>query len=211
MNDETWKSLLRSSLRCLETLPATQRPLWTLGGGTVLMLRYGHRLSRDIDIFLPDPQYLTSLSPRLNDQVANLTSIYDEQSSFLKLRLGQGEIDFIIAPRLTDQAWESWTFENRELFRETPVEIAAKKAFYRAAELKVRDVFDLAFVLEREGLAVERNREVFLARREIIQARLALLRDQFPVLAREQIALLPAGEPMLDRAWEVAERWFRSG
>ena len=31
---------------------------WTFGGGTVLMRRYRHRLSKDIDIFLPDPRYL---------------------------------------------------------------------------------------------------------------------------------------------------------
>lgn len=33
-------------------------PMWTFGGGTVLMLRYNHRFSRDIDLFVPDPQYL---------------------------------------------------------------------------------------------------------------------------------------------------------
>ena len=30
----------------------------TLGGGTALMLQIGHRDSRDIDLFLPDPQLL---------------------------------------------------------------------------------------------------------------------------------------------------------
>ena len=30
-------------------------PFWTFGGGTVLMFRYRHRLSKDIDIFVPDP------------------------------------------------------------------------------------------------------------------------------------------------------------
>jgi hypothetical protein len=29
---------------------------WTLGGGTVLALRHGHRRSKDIDVFVPDPQ-----------------------------------------------------------------------------------------------------------------------------------------------------------
>ncbi|MGN8084339.1 nucleotidyl transferase AbiEii/AbiGii toxin family protein, partial [Variovorax sp. 22077] len=28
-------------------------PFWTFGGGTVLMFRYRHRLSKDIDIFVP--------------------------------------------------------------------------------------------------------------------------------------------------------------
>ncbi len=30
---------------------------WTLGGGTVLAVRHDHRASKDIDIFLRDPQY----------------------------------------------------------------------------------------------------------------------------------------------------------
>jgi hypothetical protein len=32
---------------------------WTFGGGTVLMLRHKHRISRDVEIFVPDPQYLS--------------------------------------------------------------------------------------------------------------------------------------------------------
>lgn len=49
------------------------------------MLFYGHRRSRDIDIFLRDPPYLTALSPRLNDHTESLTGRYVEQSNFLKL------------------------------------------------------------------------------------------------------------------------------
>jgi hypothetical protein len=41
-----------------------RQPFWTLGGGTVLMLRYAHRRSKDIDIFVPDPQYLGYVTPR---------------------------------------------------------------------------------------------------------------------------------------------------
>ena len=29
------------------------QPFWTFGGGTVLMLRYRHRFSKDVDIFVP--------------------------------------------------------------------------------------------------------------------------------------------------------------
>jgi hypothetical protein len=32
--------------------------LWTFGGSTVLMLRHAHWLSKDIDLFVPDVQYL---------------------------------------------------------------------------------------------------------------------------------------------------------
>ena len=45
-------------------------PAWTLGGGTALMLRHDHRLSRDIDVFLRDPQYLPALpADRLRAEV----------------------------------------------------------------------------------------------------------------------------------------------
>jgi hypothetical protein len=50
-------------------------PFWTFGGGTVLMLRHRHRRSKDIDIFVPDSQYLPYVSPRLSslaDQVPNV-------------------------------------------------------------------------------------------------------------------------------------------
>lgn len=67
------------------------------------MLRYDHRISKNIDIFIQNVQYLTYLSPRPNDAVAAVCDGYDEQSSFLKLRLPDGEIDFIVAPILTSQ------------------------------------------------------------------------------------------------------------
>ena len=53
-------------------------PPWTFGGGTVLMLNYAHRLSRDIDIFLGDPQYLGFLSPRLNGTIETWVADWEE-------------------------------------------------------------------------------------------------------------------------------------
>jgi len=54
------------ALRIIEEIKkhGTSDPFWTFGGGTVLMLRYQHRLSKDIDIFVPDPQYLGFVTPR---------------------------------------------------------------------------------------------------------------------------------------------------
>src|SRR5690606_15274895 len=122
-------------------------PPWTLGGGTVLMFRHQHRVSQDIDIFFSDAQYLTALSPRLNDDAAALTESYHEASTFLKLALSAGEIDFIVAPNLTGLAPEVITFEGHSIRADASAEILAKKLFYRTATLKVRDVLDLAVVL----------------------------------------------------------------
>jgi len=70
---------------------------WSFGGGTVLALRHGHRFSKDIDIFVPDPQYLGYLSPRLSDVAASDDPDYEEGAEFLKLRYREGEIDFVVA------------------------------------------------------------------------------------------------------------------
>ncbi|WP_244106535.1 nucleotidyl transferase AbiEii/AbiGii toxin family protein [Burkholderia anthina] len=53
-----WQGLFRHALTLIDEIRkhGTARPFWTFGGGTVLMLRHGHRVSKDIDIFVPDPQ-----------------------------------------------------------------------------------------------------------------------------------------------------------
>ena len=62
-----WQLLLHRTVEGLARLRATGQPLpqWVLGGGTALMIHAGHRLSKDIDAFIDDPQYLSFLSPRL--------------------------------------------------------------------------------------------------------------------------------------------------
>jgi hypothetical protein len=40
---------------------------WTFGGGTAMMLQINHRESRDVDIFLSDPQLLPFLDPQKHD------------------------------------------------------------------------------------------------------------------------------------------------
>lgn len=51
-----WQELLPHALRIIDDIKkhGTIDPFWTFGGGTVLMLRYQHRMSKDIDIFVPD-------------------------------------------------------------------------------------------------------------------------------------------------------------
>lgn len=62
-----WEVLFQRALRLVDDIQrhgGLADPFWTFGGGTVLMFRYGHRLSKDIDIFVPDPQYLGYVTPR---------------------------------------------------------------------------------------------------------------------------------------------------
>jgi hypothetical protein len=99
---------------------------WSFGGGTVLMRRFRHRVSKDVDIFVPDPQWLGYRTPRLNPIAEEKTAQYVEQAGFLKLYFPQGELDFIVATPVTSSPWESETILGRTILVETPAEIIAK-------------------------------------------------------------------------------------
>ena len=112
-----WEKLFPRALTLIDEISrygGIADPFWTLGGGTVLMFRYHHRLSKDIDIFVPDPQYLGFVTPRLSDTAADLTQDYTEQpGAFVKLQFEEGEVDFVAAPNLLDDAWETWDIGGR--------------------------------------------------------------------------------------------------
>ena len=121
-----WEILFQRALRLVDDFRrhgGLADPFWTLGGGTVLMFRYAHRISKDIDIFVPDPQYLGYVTPRLSDAAASMTEQYTEMpGSFVKLQFEEGEIDFVAAPNLTDAAWESWEIQGQPVRVETAAE-----------------------------------------------------------------------------------------
>lgn len=134
-----WRHLLDKTFTGLERLRAKQRPVpdWVLGGGTALMIHTGHRLSKDIDAFIDDPQYLSSLSPRLAGEEVWQCQAYDEAANHLRLTYPEGEIDFIVAGPITGLSTERKTIDLSDLKPglayqidvEHPVEIAIKKLF----------------------------------------------------------------------------------
>lgn len=82
-----WEALFKKALRLLDDLQdkSGTDPFWTFGGGTVLMLRYRHRMSKDVDIFVPDPQYLGYVNPRLSDLAESISPNYVEAAGYVKL------------------------------------------------------------------------------------------------------------------------------
>jgi hypothetical protein len=175
-----WRGLFRqvmALLRDVERQTGT-RPFWTFGGGTVLMLRYQHRRSKDIDIFFRDPRALGFVTPRLSSTAENV-----ETANNVKLVCAEGEIDFVAAPNLTQPGYEVWRIEEQSINVETSAEIIAKKMWHRGDAVTARDLFDLALVIEREPRAlraaakfVVRHRESFLAQ---LQSRQKILNMQF--------------------------------
>jgi Nucleotidyl transferase AbiEii toxin, Type IV TA system len=173
------------ALRLLDAMSehGVSDPFWTFGGGTVLMLRYQHRRSKDIDIFVPDPQYLGFVSPRLSAVAESISADYVEGPGYVKLVRPEGEIDFVASPNLTASPFETWKLQGRLVRMESSVEIIAKKLWHRGDKVNARDLFDLSLVIEREPEALTGAAEVLVRHRAAFVAQLseraAVLRAQF--------------------------------
>ena len=116
-----------------------------MGGGTILMLNYHHRLSKDVDIFVSNTQYFNGLSPKLND-VAEDADFYQEGERFISLSYPEGKIDFVKAFQVSDYLPTLKHVFNQNIFVDDDIEIVTKKVFFRGASLHPRDLYDLATV-----------------------------------------------------------------
>jgi len=206
-----WQGLLQHAFRLIDEIQArgTNDPYWTFGGGTVLMLRYRHRMSKDIDIFVPDPQYLGFVSPRLSEVAEAISDQYVEGAGYVKLLRPEGEIDFVASPNLTSTPFEIWELFGRPVKVETAVEIIAKKMWHRGDRATARDLFDVALVIEREPLALAaasrylvRHREGFLQQ---IKNRKVVLEAQFEAIDTldYQPSYEAAAESVSDFLWSL--------
>lgn len=137
------------------------------------MRRLRHRVSKDVDLFVPDPQYLGYVSPRLNDTAEELTQRYLETAISVKLYFPEGEIDFIVSPPLTEKSTTLEAILGRRVRVDTTAEIIAKKIWHRGAQLAARDLFDLAAVAAKEPAAIEQIAGILRERRDAIRKRIA--------------------------------------
>ncbi|MBL8515944.1 MAG: nucleotidyl transferase AbiEii/AbiGii toxin family protein [Betaproteobacteria bacterium] len=184
---KVWEGLFRKALILIDSIRGGIAPTqWSFGGGTVLMLKYQHRFSKDVDIFVPDPQYLNYLTPRLNDTAEGLTGDYVESARFLKLRFTEGEIDFVASAHLTHDAVRIERLLDRDVQVETASEIVAKKVWHRGDHFTARDIFDLAMVCEQEPEALYSIQPILRDRRAVVLARIEsddpALREAFAAL-----------------------------
>lgn len=148
---------------------------WTFGGGTSLMLKFNHRHSKDIDIFVSSPQLLSSLSPRLNDAIDSMVGRYDEQSNFVRVYLHKGEIDFIHSRQVSSLNPSREIIRGVALNVDSPIEVIAKKIFYRSGEFKSRDVFDLAVVYSKQKFRMANLAKIVEPQLEVLEMRVSEL------------------------------------
>ncbi|CAB3971154.1 hypothetical protein BCO9919_04669 [Burkholderia cenocepacia] len=207
--DGPWQGLFRHALGLIEEIRkhGTSNPFWTFGGGTVLMLRHGHRVSKDVDIFVPDPQYLGYVNPRISDAAADIATNYEEHAGFVKLLLPDGEIDFVVSRNLMSPGYDEWMLMDHVVKVETSAEIVAKKMWHRGDRPTARDLFDLCLVIEREpesltaaGAFLVRHRDTFL---RLLHERRAFVRARF-----DDIQTL-GYSPSFDYCVELAEAFLQ--
>jgi hypothetical protein len=185
---KTWEILFQRALVLIDDARAVGIPVeeWTFGGGTVLMRRHRHRYSRDVDIFINDPQFIGYLTPRLSATAESLTTDYVEDHNFLKLVFPEGEIDFVASAPLTEEPALIEQLFGRPILVEKSSEIVAKKIWHRGEQFTARDIFDLAMVSEMEPEALKVIAPVLRDRRDVVLSRIekhrAALRESFRLL-----------------------------
>lgn len=185
---EVWQILLQRAFTLIDDARKAGLPVdhWTFGGGTVLMRRHNHRASKDVDIFINDPQFIGYLSPRLNAVAESLTQDYAEDQNFVKLVFPEGEIDFVASAPLTSSPAAAEVILGRTLLVEKSTEIIAKKVWHRGPEFTARDIFDFAAVAELEPEALKPIGPILRDRRATVLARVEqqdqFLRKAFEVL-----------------------------
>jgi nucleotidyltransferase AbiEii toxin of type IV toxin-antitoxin system len=154
-----WARLFRIARAHIRQVNAEQELIdhWTFGGGTALMLQIGHRESRDVDIFLNDPQLLPFLDPQKRDFLFEIapSECGGDGVRFLKLAFDKiGEIDFIVAGAMTTSPTKQDVIDGEAVLLDTIPEIITKKIHYRGASIKPRDIFDIAAAGEEHADSV---------------------------------------------------------
>jgi hypothetical protein len=197
-----WRRLLDRTLQGLAELKRQGQPVpdWVLGGGTALMVFADHRLSRDIDAFIDDPQYLALLSPETTDVWK--CSAWDRAAHYLKLKYPEGEVDFIVTAPISSLPPIEKQIDltgirkgSKPMIRiDPPVEIALKKLHYRATMLKPRDVFDISVIDALDGPALIASLHEVAEKKDDLLRRLDDIKEDFIQAELAELDIRPRWE-----------------
>ena len=147
-----WPELFVEALRIIDDVPPERMlgPIpWTFGGGTALALQIGHRVSFDVDLFVPGTSLMEFRPPRnraARELLSRGIASMQHPGHYLRYELPFGEIDFLSPALQIENGWRPMVVLDRNVAVETPEEIATKKVRYRGGRLKARDVFDIACI-----------------------------------------------------------------
>jgi hypothetical protein len=131
-NPTVWATLLDAALPAIDAVYATEKEkIWTLGGGTAIALRLAHRLSDDIDIFMPGIA-LKRFTPALNPSALAISSSFQWPGHYIKFETPRGEVDFLSPPLQTEPGYSIEQYKGRSIALETIEEVIVKKVRFRS-------------------------------------------------------------------------------
>jgi hypothetical protein len=177
------------------------------------MLQIDHRESRDVDIFLADPQLLPFLDPEKHDFKFEIwpTGYEGDGASFQKLAFKDiGEIDFIVGQAMTSSPTKRAVIEGEPVLLETLPEIITKKIHHRGASIKPRDIFDVAAAGEQHADSIVAELRSY--RDEVASTLITLdkLNPEFVNTAIAQLAIKDKYRSVARTALERAKEILRS-
>lgn len=202
---EVARALFTKAMRLLDAA-GVPSPEWSFGGGTVLMLRHHHRVSKDIDIFLDDPQWLGYFNPEISDAAEEIADFAIVDRRFVKLYCPEGEIDFIVAGNISRNPTVETELFGRVVRAETTPEIVAKKIVYRAVDFTARDLFDLSLALHADPEGMVEIQTLAAPHAPMILKRIASNRERFEEDYQAIIAL--DWHPPFDECFATCQRWL---
>lgn len=216
-NPSAWAGLLDAALPALDyaapdalarlAAPGSV-PAWTLGGGTALALRLGHRISDDIDIFLSGVG-LRLLAPANNPMSRLIDEHPQWPGHYLKFSRPEGEIDFLSSALQTSPGYTQEIFRSRPIALETVAEVIVKKIRYRGANFTPRDAFDLACACqEKPEILVTIAYETEDALPRLAQG-LNILAGRAPEAVKAQVRATPRFASIRDDAVNLANECLR--
>lgn len=205
-HNDAWKGLLPEAFAVIDEVERTRHVAFPvqIGGGSMLLRRYRHRLSRDLDLFVRDMQLVRWCSPRFNDVAADLPDYHEDRAS-VKLIIGMQEIDIIASAVLfEDEAADPANLLGRQVLIERPREILAKKLYYRGRNLQARDIFDFAAVAACEPDEAARVLDVLdFADLDNVRARLPELEPLFQQELAEKVNPYPEFQDLVGSCFET--------
>lgn len=210
-----WARLFRIACSLIRQVNAEQVIVgaWSFGGSTAMMLQIDHRESHDIDVFLPDPQLLSFLDPKLHDFELEIgpSDCSGDGTGFIKLAFeGIGEIDFIVGHALTNAPTTRRIVEGEVVNLETVAEIIAKKIHYRGASIKPRDIFDVAAAAKHDRNSII---AALTSYKDDVAQTLKTIEQLRPAFIKATIAELAIKDPykhLAETALEEAKDLLRS-
>ena len=141
-----------------EWLPSILPPggAWCIGGGTILAAQWRHRLSTDVDVFVPGRASMAALSPEWDPQFVNVmqslcANHVAVQARSLKFTFPSGRVEITALDPTPPLEPQHATVDGREVRILPNVCILAGKIAGRGMRMPSRDVFDICVARERDA------------------------------------------------------------